>query len=244
MVARRAMKHSRLRRTLAVLGRTPLHPQWFVLRPDEGLERLLSQCGGTVLDVGCGEQKHVAALPEDCDYVGLDYPTTSAWYQGTPGLYGDAQALPIAEEAVDCVLLLDVLEHLPEPARCVREVYRVLKKGGRAITQVPFLYPIHDGPFDFRRWTSHGLRQLAQTNQFTVTEETFLGRPLETAGLLTNIALSTCALRWLERRHPAAVLSLLLPPVVLIVNCFSWLSARLAGSDPMMPFGYRAVWQK
>jgi len=54
----------------------------------------------------------------------------------------DAHHLPLRDGSVDCVLRLSLLEHLKNPEKCVKELYRVLKYGGTAIIQLPNLqYP-------------------------------------------------------------------------------------------------------
>jgi len=43
---------------------------------------------------------------------------------------------------VDCVLSLSLLEHLENPEKSVEELYRVLRRGGTAVIQLPNLqYP-------------------------------------------------------------------------------------------------------
>jgi SAM-dependent methyltransferase len=53
----------------------------------------------------------------------------------------DLQQLSFASESIDLVLSSDVLEHMPAPYDAHREVFRVLKPGGRHIFTVPF-YPL------------------------------------------------------------------------------------------------------
>ncbi len=57
--------------------------------------------------------------------------------------------------------------------------------------QVPFVYPLHDAPFDFQRWTRYGLTRLLAFNGFELLSQESFGHPLfETAALLGNIALA------------------------------------------------------
>lgn len=50
----------------------------------------------------------------------------------------DLQALGFADASFDIVLSSDVFEHVPDPYRAHREVFRVLKRGGRHIFTVPY----------------------------------------------------------------------------------------------------------
>lgn len=88
--------------------------------------------------------------------------------------------LPFESESFDVVLCLSVLEHLETPQKAIEEMKRVLKPGGRIIVSVPFLFPIHDAPGDYWRFTKFGLRNLFKHNwnivelrAETTTQETF-----------------------------------------------------------------------
>lgn len=52
--------------------------------------------------------------------------------------YADATRLQFAAESFDVVIANHVLEHIPEDLAAMKELHRVLKKGGFAILQVPF----------------------------------------------------------------------------------------------------------
>ncbi len=240
------MKASSLRSKLACLKRWPLHPQWVVFRRQRAHQTAVTAWAqGLVLDIGAGRQEIREFLPPDCCYISLDYwETAVGWYHTRPHIFGDGQRLPIMSAGVDTALLLDVLEHLPCPEACLAEIERVLKPGGRLVLQVPFLYPLHDEPYDFRRWTIHGLRRLAKQNNFDIVSEDAFGRPPETAALLVNLALAHDALAWLETKSLKLILLPLVPPLILFVNLCGWVGSRLSLADGWMPHGYRMVWQK
>jgi SAM-dependent methyltransferase len=152
--------------------------------------------------------------------------------------------MPISTNSVDNVLLLDVLEHLSKPEACIREIERILKPGGRLTIQVPFMYPIHDAPLDFHRWTIHGLRELAERTRFVVREEIAFGNPVESAALLANIAISKTVLNWLRKKNPFALLLVLLPIAIFLINVLAWAMAKITPKDDFMPSGYRMLWYK
>lgn len=236
-------REPRLRQALSFLRVFPLHPQWFVYRGEaKSLAALASIATGTVLDIGCADQKPRRYLSDRCTYIGLDhYTTASQWYGTRPQVYGDAMALPFPDNCFETVLLIDVLEHVPDAMQTVSEISRVVKSGGVFVLQVPFMYPLHDAPRDFQRWTLYGLRELAQRFGFVVESETSLGNAIESAALLANLGLCHAALEGLRRRRPAAMLSLVVPAFVLGTNLLAWLVALVVRRDDFMAHGFRLV---
>lgn len=235
-----------LRIILSMLRNTPLHPQWFAFfREAKSLRRTCANLSGVVLDVGCAEAHPRHLLPESARYIGVDYFVTAKdWYGTRPDVFADARALPLSEDSVDHALLLDVLEHIPDPDLCIAELSRVLKVGGSLTIQVPFLYPVHDAPLDFHRWTRHGLERAAERNGFEVEEAMAIGHPLETAALNANIALSKTVINWIRQLNPLALSVFVLPFAVVVINCSAWFFALLGRSDDLMPYSYRMVWTK
>lgn len=223
------------------LKRTPFHPQWFSFFREEGfLGEICADLTGVVLDIGCADAKPRKYLPGAATYIGIDhYSTATGWYATRPDLFADASALPLKNSSIDHALLLDVLEHLPHPERCLDEVHRILRAAGSLTIQVPFLYPIHDAPLDFHRWTRHGLELAANKHGFRIESEQAIGHPIETATLNANIAMSKTVLNWISGKNPLALTGIVLPFVVLILNCLAWVVAMLSRSDGMMPYAYR-----
>lgn len=77
-----------------------------------------------------------------------------------PDTVGDAHALPFADGSFEYILCTEVLEHLHAPHLAIAEMKRVLKPGGTLILTTRFVYPIHDAPHDYYRYTEYGLRHL------------------------------------------------------------------------------------
>ncbi|MCU0512495.1 MAG: methyltransferase domain-containing protein [Anaerolineae bacterium] len=94
-----------------------------------------------VLDLGCGrggvlEQLDDVALRA----IGIDPDTASLREHRLPGLplaAATAVDLPFAAGTFDLVICAWVLEHLPDPARTLAEVARVLRPGGAFIFLAP-----------------------------------------------------------------------------------------------------------
>ncbi|MFM9903208.1 MAG: methyltransferase domain-containing protein [Pyrinomonadaceae bacterium] len=72
----------------------------------------------------------------------------------------DAHDLPFQDETIDGVIAQAVMEHVLDPAICVSEIHRVLKKGGVVWADTPFIQQVHAGRYDFLRFTHLGHRYL------------------------------------------------------------------------------------
>lgn len=75
-------------------------------------------------------------------------------------LLADAHALPFDSGIFAGVVVQAVLEHVVDPAQCVREIQRVLRKDGLVYAETPFMQHVHEGPYDFTRYTESGHRYL------------------------------------------------------------------------------------
>ena len=233
----------RLKRWLDPLKGTPIHPQWLALRELHTTQTVISrEARGIVLDVGCGDRWIERCLGTDSHYIGLDYPSTiSKGYPGRPDVLGNGECLPFASSSVDSVVLLDVLEHLPTPNAAMGEVRRVLKLDGVLVLQVPFLYPLHDEPHDFQRWTAHGLRNVLDQNGFTIHSISSHGHPIESAAAMLTLALAKGLLDIGRIRHPALLLAPILLVAIPLINLCGWCLAKMLPKSSIMPMGYRVV---
>lgn len=72
----------------------------------------------------------------------------------------DAHAIPLQGGAVDAVVIQAVLEHVLQPDQVVAEIWRVLRPGGLVYAETPFLQHVHEGAYDFTRYTESGHRYL------------------------------------------------------------------------------------
>lgn len=124
---------------------------------------------GKVLDIGCGKQKFKKIITESNNvdkYIGLDLEEGKFVYSVKADVYWDGITIPISDESIDSILLLEVLEHCPDPKIVINEAFRVLKKDGVILISTPFIYQLHGVPFDYSRPTPFGLRHLLENIGF------------------------------------------------------------------------------
>lgn len=131
---------------------------------------------GLFLDVGCGVMPYRSMLlapPSKIQgYIGLDIPGTT---YSPPDLYWDGTTIPIPDATIDSGMATEVLEHCPYPAIVLNEVRRVMKPGGSFFITVPFLWPLHDVPYDEYRYTPFALKRLFTNAGFSSVELFALG---------------------------------------------------------------------
>ena len=116
------------------------------------------QPGETILDLGCGEGRHVisAYLEQDVTSIGVDLSvddlrTTQEKFQpfaepnNSHKSFGlsaaNALQLPFADNTFDKVICSEVLEHIPDFEGALKEIERVLKPGGLFCASVPRTWP-------------------------------------------------------------------------------------------------------
>ena len=119
---------------------------------------------GRLLDAGAGRMAYRRMLEEFSDaYESLD--ATDPF--GSIDHVADLQATGLPDAQYDSIFCTQVLQHLPEPARAVGEIARLLKPGGTAIVSVPHLVWLHNEPHDYWRFTAHGMRHLLENAGLT-----------------------------------------------------------------------------
>jgi 2-polyprenyl-3-methyl-5-hydroxy-6-metoxy-1,4-benzoquinol methylase len=147
-------------------------------------ERLCSDI--RILDVGCGSASHLGLPLARMGYgltgVDMHEPSITVASDNAEGLdnahfiFGRVEDIP---DEFDVVILSEVLEHVPEPARLLAASLPRLKGGGLVIITVPNGY----GEFEWDSWVFRGLglerlvenyveRKQAKENSKPVTSST------------------------------------------------------------------------
>lgn len=129
---------------------------WFTGRRDI-MRRLVERVtppGGTVVDIGCGTGANVAALASRFSVIGVDTSRDALrhareHFPAVRFIEGTAEALRAELEGqADCVLLMDVLEHVPDDFSLFQSAIALLRPGGQMVLTVPA---------DMRLWSGHDI---------------------------------------------------------------------------------------
>src|SRR3989338_8607619 len=103
------------------------------------LKSALNRYGrGQVLDLGCGDKP------------------------------GDFFKLHLGKNCADTIICTQVIEHLPDPRRLFKLAYKLLKIDSHLVLAAPFVWPLHDEPRDYWRFSPYGLKQLCREANLTV----------------------------------------------------------------------------
>ena len=164
----------------------------------------------SVLVIGSGSQKDwLGDLLAKEGIVSVAYCDVDI--RGKVDLFCDAHDLPFIDGSFDGVVASAVLEHVAYPERVVAEIYRVLRMGGLFYSEIPFLQQVHEGAYDFPRYTVTGHRRLL--NRFDELSSGVIAGPATTlAWAIEHFALCFAP-------HP----SLVTPIRAVIRTAFAWL---------------------
>jgi glycosyltransferase involved in cell wall biosynthesis/SAM-dependent methyltransferase len=134
----------------------------FALQQPSAVRAISPFFSGTFLDVGYGIMPYKKMLTGKGSwierYIGLDIETEI--YSADVDLRWDGQTIPLEDASVDSAMATEVLEHCPDPLVVLKEIRRVLKPGGAFFFTVPYIWPLHDAPWDFYRYTPFSLKKL------------------------------------------------------------------------------------
>jgi SAM-dependent methyltransferase len=147
--------------------------------------------GARVLDAGAGQAPY-RELFGHCQYVTSDWSRSAHPIARSSDIVAPLDSLPIADDSFDAVVSTQVLEHVRSPGAVLRELHRVLVPGGRLWLTAPFVGELHEEPYDFYRYTEHGLRQLVETASFAeVRVQPLSGYFTALAQMLHNCGVAT-----------------------------------------------------
>lgn len=144
------------------------------------IKKNASQLTGTLLDFGCGSKPYKILFNNVDKYVGVDLKIEGREenHQYVDKFY-DGNTIPFDNETFDSLLSTEVLEHVFNVDEVLKEINRVLKKGGKALITTPFMWEEHEMPYDFARYTTPALIHLYEKNGFKVISHNKSGSYVE-----------------------------------------------------------------
>ena len=122
--------------------------------------------GARVLDAGAGESPYRGFF-DHTRYETADICKLERGY--APITYVcDLTEIPVENDCFDFIIFTQVLEHTPTPCKVLEELFRTLKPGGKILYSGPFYYEEHEEPYDYYRFTQHGIRYLMEEAGFSL----------------------------------------------------------------------------
>lgn len=166
---------------------------------DRVLDRMGSLFNGLsevhVLVVGGGKQRiELDQKFRSFPHIHLFYSDIST--RADVDCYCDCHELPFADDSFDGVITTAVLEHVLYPERAATEICRVLKTDGVIYSELPFMQQVHEGAYDFTRFTLSGHRRLF--NRFQLLESGLVAGPATALAW----AIESFAMAFFSRRRP------------------------------------------
>lgn len=144
---------------------------------DPQVEAVLKQvpAGSRIVDLGAGGRL-IAPGVLCVDFIPFAHT----------GLVADVQRLPFRDGSVDLVFATGLLEHVEDDKALLSEIARILRPGGIAHIELPFLQQYHEDPIDCRRLTIPGLeREMKRYGLETVKAGFHIGPTVTILTLLT-----------------------------------------------------------
>jgi ubiquinone/menaquinone biosynthesis C-methylase UbiE len=234
---------------------TALHPIDIASRrlALESMRLVVKNLPATLLDIGSSSGFFLEELKKSfpqAAIIGSDYLETvvrsaARRVQNMPFIQFDLRQCPLDDECVDGVTALNVLEHIDDDRTALKEIHRILRRGGIAHIEVPAspsCYDIYDEILlHHRRYKLSELTSAARKLGFQIERATHLGftlypafRIVKTRGRTRTRLLSQAEKKALvAARIRTTSRSKVLTSILAVEN---WL-----GKYFVYPFGIRAV---
>ncbi len=166
-------------KTSFIISRTDIfrNPFYFVrLRLFQAFKQYLPELKGDVLDFGCGSKPYETLFVNATSYTGLDIEVSGHSHINEKiDVFYDGKTIPFNDNHFDNVFCSEVIEHVFNPEESLREINRVLKPGGKLLLTCPFVWPEHEVPYDYARYSGFGITHLLEKNGFEIIQRVKTG---------------------------------------------------------------------
>jgi len=150
---------------------------WYVIVRKDLLDKSIRKLKSKKLklaDIGCGVGRHYSTLSKYGRVFCIDNSKEAIAACKKRGIkdaiLGDAINTKLDSESIDVVCALDIIEHLDDDLGFLKEVYRILKPGGKLILTFPafnFLWCVDDEiAHHKRRYTTQSFKKLVKNTKF------------------------------------------------------------------------------
>lgn len=148
-----------------------LYNPFFFTRKElyKSISRFAPQLKGGIVDLGCGTKPYQHLFTQATSYTGLDIETSGNHdIKSEIDVYYDGKTFPFADNTIDNIFSSETFEHIFNLEEIIKEIHRVLKKDGLLLATCPFLWPEHEVPYDYARYTSFAIQDLLKRNGFEI----------------------------------------------------------------------------
>jgi SAM-dependent methyltransferase len=152
-----------------------------------------------ILDIGCGSKPYSKLFENlGADYKGIDfekYSLNKTFDKSCPDYFFPKDYSTkfiisnLKNNSFDSIVSFQVLEHHEKPEILFSEVNRLLKKRGYFFLTFPFIWCLHEEPFDYQRLTHYKILNLAKENGFKVIKIVKRGGALSSVSQILNTSL-------------------------------------------------------
>lgn len=159
---------------------------FFIIRNGiyKALLNLAPRLEGKLLDVGCGSKPYEELFSVK-EYIGLDIEESGHPHENEIiDIFYDGKKIPFEDHTFDSVFASEVFEHVFNLDELIKEINRVIKRDGKLLITVPFVWDEHEIPYDFARYSSFGLESILNQNGFKILEHVKTTSFIETIGQL------------------------------------------------------------
>jgi SAM-dependent methyltransferase len=167
---------------------------------------------GDVIDLGCGimpykEYLLTNSIKKITSYKGIDWASD---YHNliVPDYIWDGKTIPIQSNSVDWVIATEFLEHYYDTSAILKEINRILKPNGVLFFTVPFIWSLHEIPYDEYRFTPFSLQKKLNETGFSNNEIKPIGGYNHSLAIMIGLWLQYSGIGRFKRK----ILSILFKP--------------------------------
>ena len=206
--------------------------------------------GHRVLVAGAGQCKYKKYC-NHLDYVSQDFDgydgsgdgkglQIGTWDKSQINILCDIVNIPEKDASFDAIICIEVLEHLPEPIRAIKELSRLLKPNGILIITAPFASLTHYAPFHFysgfnKYFFNKFLKDFGLIVAEATTQGNYFDYMCQEIGRLPSVAQGYCKTSF----SPEEISNF-----KLVANSLKRMSMLDTGSSDILCYGYRFVAKK